>query len=217
MSERAYYAAFLDLHGRECVVLGGGEAAADKARGLVEAGAHVVVFASHPSPALQTLAVQLIRRDYRPGDLAGAFLAIDASEDEASHRAAHAEAQSERVILNVMDRPDLCTFIAPALVQRGPLQVAISTSGESPYLAKAVKGMVERLLGEEWAPFVALLGEARRRLRDAGVPLPVQLALYERLLASSARDSLRRGEYAAAEAKVESAVSAALERARRAA
>ncbi|MBV8085593.1 MAG: bifunctional precorrin-2 dehydrogenase/sirohydrochlorin ferrochelatase [Chloroflexi bacterium] len=215
MSERGYYAAFLDLQGRDCVVLGGGESAAAKARGLLEAGAVVRVYAAHPCAALLGLAMVLVRRDYRPGDLAGAFLAIDASEDEAIHRAAHAEALSRRVLLNVMDRPELCTFIAPALVQRGRLQVAISTSGESPFLAKAVKALIERLLGDEWAPFVALLGDARRRLREARVPLPVQLAVYERLLASTTRERLKRGDVQGAERAIEAIVQPALERARK--
>src|SRR5262249_5152122 len=145
------------------------------------------------------------------GDLNGAYLAIDASEDEAIHRTARAEAQSSHVLLNVMDRPELCDFIAPAVVRRGPLQVAISTSGESPFLAGAVRRMVERLLGEEWGAFAGLMGDARDRLREARIPLNGQLAAYERLFGSEARELLARGETVAAAALANDVVAAAIE------
>src|SRR6202035_2674112 len=106
---------------------------------------------------------------FQPGDLAGAYLAIDASDDADGQRGARAEADRERVLLNVADVTHQCDWIAPALVKRGSLQVAISTSGESPFLARALRERIERLLGEEWGPFTELIGRMRRRLRRSGV------------------------------------------------
>jgi uroporphyrin-III C-methyltransferase / precorrin-2 dehydrogenase / sirohydrochlorin ferrochelatase len=193
-----YYPVFLDLQGRRCVVLGGGELALEKVEGLLRAEAETTVVARELVPGLSGLVerrlVEWVPRDYRRGDLAGAVLAIDASGLEEVNAAAHAEARGARVSLNVVDRPDRCDWIAPAVVRRGPLQIAVSTSGESPFLAASIRARLERVLGEEWGPFTALVGELRRRLRSEGVDLRAQEAIYRALLSSEARALLREGE-----------------------
>ena len=191
------YPVTLQLAGRPCTVLGGGPLAAEKARGLVRAGARVAVFAASHGMDLESLratgAIEMVGRDYAPGDLAGAFLAIDASGDAETNRLCFAEAEERGVLINVVDRPDQCHFHAPALVRRGPLSVAVSTSGESPFLAGAVRARLERVLGEEWGPFTAMVGAIRRRLRARGVSLADQEQTYRRLLGSQVRDLLRDG------------------------
>ncbi len=94
-----------------------------------------------------------------------------------------------------MDRPRQCSFIAPAVVRRGPLQVAISTSGESPFLASALRARIERTLGEEWGSFTTLVGRVRRQLRERGIPLAEQNRVYRKLLASDVRRLLARGRH----------------------
>jgi len=192
-----YYPVFLDLAGQRCVVLGGGMFAAEKAAGLLEAGASVRVVSGRLCPALQELSdahrVDTVRRDYRPGDLAGARLAVDASEDESINRQSWAEAEAAGILINVVDRPAQCRFIAPAIVRRDPLLVAISTSGESPFLASALRARLERWLGREWGPFVTLVGTVRRQLRERGVPIAEQTRVYRRIINSETRDLLRRG------------------------
>ena len=107
--------------------------------------------------------------------------------------ARRAEADRERVLLNVVDVTPQCDWIAPALVRRGPLQIAISTSGESPFLARALRERIETMIGEEWGPFTALMGRMRRRLRRAGVSGDAQQRAYRRLLRSrGARTASRR-------------------------
>ncbi len=191
------YPVTLQLRGRRCTVLGGGPLAVEKARGLVAAGARVTVVTATPDPALETLeaggAIQLVARDYTPGDLTGSFLAIDASGDEEINRRSFAEAEESGVLMNVVDRPERCHFHAPALVRRGPLNVAISTGGESPFLAGALRARLERIVGEEWGPFTAMVGGVRRRLRRRGVPIEEQNRVYRRLLRSEVRDLLREG------------------------
>jgi len=194
------YPVTLQLQGRPCTVLGGGTLAVEKARGLVIAGARVTVIAATPDPALETLeaggAIRLIRPDHLPGDLAGSFLAIDAPGDEETNRRSFAEAEERGVLINVVDRLERCHFHAPALVRREPLNVAISTGGESPFLAGALRARLERILGEEWGPFTALVGGVRRRLRARGVPIEEQNRVYRRLLRSELRDLLREGREA---------------------
>ena len=171
-----YYPVFLDLAGQLCIVLGDGKFAVEKAAALREAGADVRVISS---------------RDYRPGDLAGARLVVDASEDEEINRLSWQEAEAAGILINVVDRPAQCRFIAPAIVRRDPLLVAISTSGESPFLASMLRARIERWLGHEWGPFVALVGAVRRRLREQGLPISEQTRVYRRLLNSDVRSLLR--------------------------
>ena len=178
-----YYPLFLDLAGQRCIVLGDGAFAAEKAAALREAGAEVRVIRN---------------RDYRPGVLGGARLVVDASEDEAINRQSWEEAEGAGILINVVDRPERCRFIAPAIVRRDPLLIAISTSGESPFLASTLRARLERWLGEEWGPLTALVGRIRRELRERGVPIAEQTRIYKRLLTSDVRGLLRAGNVAAA-------------------
>jgi uroporphyrin-III C-methyltransferase/precorrin-2 dehydrogenase/sirohydrochlorin ferrochelatase len=200
-----YYPVFLDLAGQPCVVLGGGRFAAEKVASLLDAGARVTVISSQFGKPIEALiadgSIDPIRREYRPGDLSGARLVVDASEDEAINRQAWLEAESAGILINVVDRPAQCRFIAPAVVRRDPLLIAISTSGDSPFLASALRVRLERWLGSEWGPFTALVGRVRRGLRERGVPLPEQTRAYRRLIASDVRDLLRAGYGAEAEAR----------------
>jgi len=175
---------FVDLAGQRCVVVGDGKLAADKQAGLREAGADVCVIPS---------------REYRPGVLAGARLVIDTSDDPEINRQTWAEAEAAGIMINVVDRPAQCRFIAPAIVNREPLLIAISTSGESPFLASTLRARLERWLGREWGPFTALVGRVRRDLRERGVPIAEQTRVYRRLLTSEVRDLIRAGETAAAQ------------------
>jgi uroporphyrin-III C-methyltransferase/precorrin-2 dehydrogenase/sirohydrochlorin ferrochelatase len=173
-----YYPVFIDLAGELCIVLGDGKFAHEKAAALREAGANVRVISN---------------RDYRPGSLAGARLVVDASEDLEINRQSWEEAERAGILINVVDRPAQCRFIAPAIVRRDPLLIAISTSGESPFLASALRARIERWLGREWGPFVALVGNVRRQLRERGVPIPEQTPVYRRIVNSDVRNLLRRG------------------------
>src|SRR5205823_4115694 len=163
----------------------------------LEAGAKVTVIASMLSEAIERLvadgSVDAIRRDYLPGDLAGARLVIDASDDVAINRQSWEEAETSGILINVVDRPAQCRFIAPAIVRRDPLLIAISTSGESPFLASALRARIERWLGREWAPFTALVGRVGRRRREQGVPIERQTSVYRRLVSSEVRSLLRAG------------------------
>ena len=170
MNDASHYPVFLDLRGRSCVVIGDSHLATEKADGLRAAGA---VVTHH-------------RRSFESGDLAGAHLAVDASGDAPAQRAARLEADRERVLLNVVDVASECDWIAPAVVRRGPLQIAVSTSGESPFLAATLRRRLEREFGTEWAPFTALMGGLRRRLRRHGVTMERQQRTYQRLLRSDA-------------------------------
>ena len=143
----SYYPAFIDVRGRECVVFGGGPLGEEKAVKLLECGARVKVIASEVEDEVANLAdagkLEWVKRDYRSGDLASAFIAISAAEDDFTDRRIHAEAERRNVLLNVVDVTHLCTFIAPSVARRGEVTVATSTGGASPALARTFREKLE--------------------------------------------------------------------------
>lgn len=194
-----YYPAYLDLRGRPCIVIGGGEIAARKVAALLEAGARVTVVSPTLAEELRGLAdtheIVHHARAYRRGDLDGAWLACAAAGDESQLAAIAVEAEEARVFLNVVDQPRRCGFIVPAVVRRGPVQVAVSTGGASPALAKRLARDLDATLGVEWGTAARILGALRTRLGagDASTRGRIFAALADAPLldALRARDAAR--------------------------
>jgi siroheme synthase-like protein len=156
------YPIFLDLSGRRCVVVGGGEVANRKARKLLQARARVVVISPEIGAELESVAVEVHRRPYREGDLEGAYLAFAATDSREANAAVAREAKERGIPVNVADRPSDGDFALPATLRRGGLQVAVSTGGASPTLARKIKDELEGVFGPEWAGLVRELGKKRR-------------------------------------------------------
>jgi len=188
---------FLRLEGRRCVVIGADAAAVAKVTACVRAGALVVVVAAEVPPEVEVLPrsarVEIVRRGYRPGDLAGAVLAYASTTDAELIRQLRAEAERERVLLNVLDTPDACSFLAPAVVERGALQIAIGTGGASPGLSARLRRQLEAQMGPEYGPFVAILGAVRRALAGDPERAADRRPVVEALLASPLLDLVREG------------------------
>jgi precorrin-2 dehydrogenase/sirohydrochlorin ferrochelatase len=142
--------------------------------------------------------VEVRRRAFDSPDLDGCLLVIDASGDDASGARVAAAARAVGVLVNVLDRPALCDFIAPALVRRGPLQLAISTAGRSPFMASHLRKRLEADYGPEWGELVEMVGQLRDRLRADGVSLEEQTGVYARIPGSGALELLREGKPEAA-------------------
>ncbi len=205
-----YHPVFLDLSGRPCTVIAAGpQGELDrKVEELLEAGARVTCIISAPSPFIEAAAtkgdIHLQRRVYQNGDLRGAFLAIAATTGDAtlSKRIA-GEARREGVILNVIDAPDLCDWIAPATVKRGGLTVAVSTDGLSPAMARFVKNRVDEALPDEYGALLAVAAEIRSELRREGIS--IDAGAWQHALADGATlDLLREGATEAAKVRLES-------------
>jgi precorrin-2 dehydrogenase/sirohydrochlorin ferrochelatase len=166
----AYLPIFVDVTASPCAVIGGGEVAERKVRGLVERGAEVTVISASASEEIATLAasgaIRWNRRPWRSGDLAGFEMVFCALNDPEAARMAAAEARKLGIPINVADQPELCTFIAPAVVRRGDLQIAISTSGASPALAARIRAALEREFGAEYAAAIIVLRAARAFVRE---------------------------------------------------
>ena len=156
------YPMFVNVAGRRCVVVGGGGVAARKARGLLEHGAEVVVVSPGVRPELEAAGVEILRRPYETGDLEGAFLAFAATDSRGVNAAVSLEAEERGIPVNVADKPSEGDFALPATLRRGGLQVAVSTGGASPTLARRIKEELEPAFAAEWAGIVERFGVARR-------------------------------------------------------
>ncbi|MGH3089167.1 MAG: precorrin-2 dehydrogenase/sirohydrochlorin ferrochelatase family protein [Rubrobacteraceae bacterium] len=152
---------FLNLEGRRCVVVGGGRVADRKARKLLQARAEVVVVSPEIKPGIESVAVETHRRPYEPGDLDGAFLAFAATDSREVNSAVALEAKELGIPVNVADEPSEGDFALPSTLRRGRLQVAVSTGGASPALARDVRKRLEGVFGPEWARLVEEVGKAR--------------------------------------------------------
>ena len=155
------YPLFMDVSGSRCVVVGGGGVASRKARGLLESGARVVVVSPEVTPEIEAMDVRVERRPYRPGDLAGAVLAFAATDRREVNAAVAREARENGIPVNVADRPGEGDFALPSVLRRGGLQVAVSTGGASPTLAREIRAAMEPSFAAEWAGIVERFRAAR--------------------------------------------------------
>lgn len=157
------YVACLKLTEQPVLVVGGGPIATGKAEGLIASGARVTVVAREVSAGMERLAaagrIALIERAYTTEDLDGRLLVVASTDDPELHAKIHADATDRKMLVNVVDVPELCNFIVPALHRTGPITFAISTAGASPALAKRMRDQVSSMFGEAW-------GRLADRLRD---------------------------------------------------
>ena len=199
-----YHPVHLDLRGRPCVVVGGGEVARHKVERLLEAGARVVVVSPTVVPALAALAEthEIVHhpRPYRTGDLTGAALAYAAVDDIVVQTAVAAEASAAGVFLNVVDVPQLCTFIAPAIVRRGSVVIAISTGGASPALARRIREDLETRVGAEYGLAATILAKVRPLVRAAHTDATARANTFARLVDGPLLDALRARDGAGVDA-----------------
>lgn len=210
-----YYPVFLDLHGRTAVVVGGGFLAAEKVRGLVEAGASVRLVAPEVGPEVTHVLEELgdapavsarvehLARGFQPADLDGAFLVIAAGVDPETAEAVWREACRRGLPINTVDDVPRCNFIAPSIVRRGDLAVAISTAGKAPALAVRLRQQLESTLGDEHARFLELSGAVRARLAERWPDFETRRTLWYRLVDSDVLELLKRGEEAEARGRFE--------------
>ena len=169
----SYYPVYLNLRGRRCVVIGGGSVAEGKIAGLLHSGARVCVISPDATPGIRQLAgdgaVRWEERRYLDGDLEGAFIAIAATNVREVNRRIFEEANEKGVMLNAVDDPPHCSFIAPSIVRRGPVTLAISTGGASPALARKLRESLQSSDDLAWADLSGAMAVARSHLREAGL------------------------------------------------
>ncbi|HYF92566.1 MAG TPA: bifunctional precorrin-2 dehydrogenase/sirohydrochlorin ferrochelatase [Symbiobacteriaceae bacterium] len=208
------YPVGLEVGGQECLVVGGGAVAERKVQSLLEAGARVTVIAPDLAPVLVAQAdagaVRWLPRAYRPGDAAGFMLVIAASDDEAANRFVSLEARSRLTPVNVVDRPELCSFTVPAVVRQDSLTVAVWTGGQSPMLARRIREELQAQFGPEYGEWLAFLGSLRPRLAAAVPDQSRRQAIYEALVYSDALDLVRQGRLDEVASRAEALIARAI-------
>ncbi len=144
--ELKHYPIFLDLKDRPVLVVGAGRVALRKTKGLIEAGARVTVVAPEWESEFDSLPLRLVRRGFRASDLTGAMLVFAATDDRLTNHRIAIAAKGKGVFANIADSAEECDFIVPARVQRGTVQVAVSTGGENPRLSVELRKRLEEVL-----------------------------------------------------------------------
>ena len=204
---------FLDLRGRRVLVVGGGAVAARKVGALLEAAADIAIVAPTLDAALAALVrgkrIAHLGAAFEPAQLDDAWLVIAATDDAAVNRAVANAAQARRLWINVVDDAELASAQLPARVQRGPLQVAISSGGASPMLARHLRETLEIQLDESLGTLAQLFIELRARIRTRLPDLAARRHFFERILAGPVQALLRRGAIDAARHSVEAELLAA--------
>jgi siroheme synthase-like protein len=179
-----HYPVTLDLRGRRCLVVGGGNVARRKVDGLLAAGAFVTVVAPRCLPMPDNVHVET--RAFEDADLLGSAFVVAASDDAVVNAQVAREARRRDIWVNVADDAAAGTAILPAVARRGALQIAISTGGASPALARRLREQIEAEYGPEWAEVVALLDALRSawepRAIAAGVPSDARRAAWHAVL-----------------------------------
>lgn len=183
-----YYPVHLNIQNRNCLVVGGGGVGTRKVTTLLECGGNVTVVSPVVSPQIQDLVssrlIKLRKRSYHTDDLAGMFLVIGATNDERLNRQISKDADRLNTLCNIADRPEVCNFILPSIVHRDDLVITISTSGQSPALAKKLRKVLENQFGEEYGVFLQLMGALRKELLSQAHEPEAHKPIFEQLIAS---------------------------------
>ncbi len=187
-----YYPIFIDLRGRTVTVVGGGLVACRKVEGLRKTGAHVKVIAPDIMSGIsQDSEVEILRRDYIPEDLEGACLVIAATDDETTNIAVSRDARLRNIFCNVVDKPELCSFIVPSVVEKGPIRIAVSTGGVSPTLSKKLRVELDKFLGQEYATLALVMGKIRSLVLSGEGGFQSHKMIFDVLINSELIDAIR--------------------------
>jgi siroheme synthase-like protein len=188
---------FVKLEGRNVLVVGAGTVGEPKIRGLLDTGAIIRVVALKASAQVRAWShadeIVLEERAFAPSDLDGTFLAIVATSLREVNEHVFREAQQRGILCNVVDVPEQCDFFYPAVVRRGDLQIAISTSGQSPSLAQRLRQQLESQYGPGYATWVRELGDTRRLVLASHLDPESKKSLLHSLASREAFEALVNG------------------------
>jgi uroporphyrin-III C-methyltransferase/precorrin-2 dehydrogenase/sirohydrochlorin ferrochelatase len=203
---------FLDLKNRSCAVIGGGEVASRKLTLLLEAGAQVTVYAPTAGETVHRWAadgkVRHVTQEFRPEMLDGCALVIAATDDKSVNRQVSEAAKARNIPVNVVDQPDLCTFIMPSIIDRSPVIVAVSTGGSSPVLARLIRARLETLIPAGYGRLAKLVVKFRDRVKQRFTHPPRRRRFWEEVLQGPIAELVYSGQDAAAEKALQQRIEA---------
>lgn len=187
------FAVHLDLAGRRCLVVGGGEVGWRKARALAECGAQVTVVAERFCRGLRrSRRVSRVARRFRPADLKGVWLVVAATDERDLNRAVAREARRRGLLVNVADDPGASNFIVPAQFRRGRLTVSVSTEGASPMLARKVKERLGGVLDDSYTQWLELLAQFRPQAQQKLPSAESRRRFFDELTSKAFHSILKR-------------------------
>jgi uroporphyrin-III C-methyltransferase/precorrin-2 dehydrogenase/sirohydrochlorin ferrochelatase len=205
-----YLPVFLKIQDRPCLLVGGGKVAARKATLLLRAGARLTVVAPACCEELQGRAqrgeITLVTGPFTPAAIDDAVLVIAATDAEAVNREVFEQASRQRIPVNVVDNPALCSFIMPSIVDRSPVQVAVSTGGASPVLARLLRARLESFIPAAYGRLARLVDEYRLRVKQRFTEPGQRHYFWESVLQGRVAELLFAGQEAQARAALESAI-----------
>lgn len=205
---------FMVIRDRPCLVVGGGEIAARKIALLLQAGGQITVVAPKLCAPLRELRdkERLIHREgvFSPSDLEGCNLVIAATNDQAINARISELCQARALPVNVVDQPELCSFIMPAIIDRDPILIAVSTGGSSPVLARLIRGRLESLIPAAYGRLAELAARFREKVQQR-VPVSRRRIFWEQVLQGPIAEMVFSGREAAAQSALETALEAGWE------
>jgi len=198
-----YFPVFLDLKQRRCLLVGGGDVATRKGRLLSKAGAVLRVVAPEVSTELRELVAQhqgeIYEREYQTDDLTDCVIAIAATDVEPLNEKISLDAKARLIPVNVVDSPALCTYITPAIIDRSPLVIAISSGGESPVLARLIRAKLETLIPASYGRLAQIASNWRDRVKARFNDGDSRRRFWEKILQGPAAELALNGQEDAAE------------------
>jgi len=201
-----YFPVTLRLDGARVVVIGGGEVAARKLRLLLRAGPNINVVARALNPELENWRasgeITHIGAEFSPEQLVGARLVIAATDDHSLNRVVAAAAAAQNILVNVVDDPEPSTFITPAIIDRAPIQIAISSGGAAPVLARRLRERIEALIPAQYGRIATFMQSRRTQVKTA-VAQPERRALWERFLDGAGTEAILAGDETRADAELQ--------------
>ena len=209
MKRFPYYPIYIDIEDRDVVIIGGGNVCARKAETMMKYGARVTIVSPEFTGEIEQWAregkLALRRKPYDDGELCGAVLVIASTDDTAVNEQVAADCRRRKIPVNVVDVTPLCEFIVPAIIESGSIQIAVSTGGKSPAVARTLKEDLQRAIGPEYAE----VNDVLATLRDgAKATLPTDVdrkRFFDGIIARGVLELLRQGRRAEAYQAIRSA------------
>lgn len=201
-----YYPMFVNLEDKACLVIGAGEVGVRKIGTLLRCGAGTVriIDTAEAGPELRELLKDsravFERREFRDGDLDGVFVVIASTSDEALNWRISNLCRQQGILCNIVDQPEKCSFIVPAMVTQGDLTLAISTGGQSPALAKRLRKDLSEFFGAEYGQFLLVMGRLRPLMLDLGLDTGENTAVFRAVVESGLLEALGARDAARCEA-----------------
>jgi precorrin-2 dehydrogenase/sirohydrochlorin ferrochelatase len=198
MKRFPYYPIYLDIENRNVLIIGGGNVCARKAETMLKYGARVTIVSPEFTDEIQQWAsdgkLQLRKKHYQSTDLEGVHIVIASTDDQSVNETIAADCRARRIPVNVVDVTPLCEFIVPAIIEKGSIQIAISTGGKSPALARTLKEDLQRSIGPEYAEVNDVLGTLRDGAKSVLATDVDRKHFFDAIIARGILDMLRAGK-----------------------